>query len=88
MNDATKKCWKIRSRLDRLKLFHNECLVEHSVLWNVHPVAGRGLTVLAKTKEKRVALCSHVSTPEQSTHKQRLQAVAVLHGWLRLTAEA
>ena len=33
MNDATKKCRKISPRLDRLQLFHNECLVEHSVLW-------------------------------------------------------
>jgi hypothetical protein len=90
MNDATKKRWKIRPRFRRLSVFHNECLAEHSVLWNVHPAAGRGVTVLAKTKGKRVALCLHVSTPEQSTHNPRreLQAVAVRHEWLRLTAEA
>jgi len=52
--------------------------------------AGRGVTILAKTKGKRVALYLHVSTPEQSTHKQRreLQAVAARHKWLRLTTEA
>ena len=46
------------------------------------------MTVLAKTKEKRVALYLHVSAPKQSTHKQRLQAVAARRKWLRLTAEA
>src|SRR5580658_742767 len=43
----------------------------------------KGVTVVAKTKGKRVALYLRVSTSEQTTHNQRreLQAVAARHKW-------
>jgi hypothetical protein len=79
MNDATKKRWKIRPR------FGQRCSTMSALLSTlcygtfILPQA-EGLTVLAKTKGKRVALYLHVSTPEQPTHSQRLQAVAARHG--------
>jgi Resolvase, N terminal domain len=74
-NNPTENPRKIKPRLCRLSMF--------SVLWNIHPAAGRGVTVLAKTKEKRVALYLRVSTSEQTTHNQRreLLAVAARHKW-------
>jgi hypothetical protein len=43
----------------------------------------KGVTVVAKTKGKRVALYLRVSTSEQTAHNQRreLQAVAARHKW-------
>jgi DNA invertase Pin-like site-specific DNA recombinase len=47
------------------------------------PPQAEGVTVVAKTKGKRVALYLRVSTSEQTTHNQRrqLQAVAARHKW-------